>query len=175
MIFFYFLQLLFWFWSYEDAQQWINYAFFVYLHQNHHLWYGPTCTFVDLFRLISPVCSNMCLLHGSVFQGLFMLICHAASSHKDRFSAPQNGFIFSFYIFFLKNIYIYIIFFWLLTFGCSGLKKCADWLITIKHQWLCHVEDPHVLKRVLCWSSTHPVSRGSALITALNWSLNIDL
>lgn len=66
-------------WSSEDGQQWINYTIFTFycLHKNQPDWHHPaTLSHLHLlFRCVSPVCSNMCLSHGSVFNSLFMHVC----------------------------------------------------------------------------------------------------
>lgn len=77
----------------------------------------------------------------------------SSQPHRSAFLSSPEWIYLSFYIFCKKFIFL-----WFLTSGRSGLKKCADWLFNVNHQWL-----------------HHPVSGGSALIIALNWSLNIDL
>lgn len=121
----FFLQLQFWFWSHDllkmDSSGYITLFLSVCtkirqtgIIQQHR----PTCTFVALFRCISPVCSNMCLSHGSVFNSLFTLVCHAAPSHKVQlFLSSSEWIYFSFYIFFLIiSIFLLTAYIWSLRF-----------------------------------------------------------
>lgn len=125
-------------WSPEDGQQWMN-DFFVF--PFFFLWsvctkisqigviqrHRPACTSVAVATCSGVIrLSNMCLSQGSVFSYVFALVCRAASGLKvQHLSAPQNGFVFDFWFFVFPLSFVVIVL-WSLTFGRSGLGKCAD-------------------------------------------------
>lgn len=92
----------------EDGQQWINDTLFFVRHPatSSHLHFCRRR--VVPFQWNSPVCSNMCLSHSSVFKNLFMIVCHAAVSHLSQLTTMDLSFILSFFFFLIIFLWSHI-------------------------------------------------------------------
>lgn len=153
-------------WSGAAVDKW---PFFFDAPSSSDLVKPPSLSRVGLIRLSAQTCA----FHRVLFPTTCLCLL-AVRLPATRIGVSQLlGMDFSHFFFF--NLFLKIIFLWLLTVGRSGSKRCADWLMAVHHQWLRHGRTHVFYICELCCRSAHPVLRGSAWIIALKWSFNIDL